>query len=295
MGRMLMNEASHYLLNLARRMAQNYVALTRPEAIMVTGSVAQGQADFYSDLDMTLYYSALPSEDELELAHKKSGGGPRLWTLGSRDEGVLVEAFPVEEVECQLGHSTIATWEREMSQILEQLDIDSPLQKALYGMLICIPLHGESLIRHWKTQIADYPTPLAQAMVEKHLDFFPLWSMSRGLTYRDADLWMHQVLVETLHNILGVLSGLNHLYYSPFQFKHMDAFISQMAIAPPDLSSRLKHLLRIQPVDFIPQLRELVSETVALVELHLPAVNTSKARQQLSKCERPWTIQSNTP
>jgi hypothetical protein len=34
--------------------------------------------------------------------------------------------------------------------------------------------YGKSLIQEWKQKIADYPDTLAQAMVKKYLNFFPI-------------------------------------------------------------------------------------------------------------------------
>ena len=48
-----MNQASQYLLALARRNARAYAAIPRAKAVMVTGSVAEGESDCYSDIDMT--------------------------------------------------------------------------------------------------------------------------------------------------------------------------------------------------------------------------------------------------
>jgi predicted nucleotidyltransferase len=59
------SEASHFLLALARRNAQVYAAHPNTRAILVTGSAAEGVSDFYSDLDMILYYEKLPTAEDL--------------------------------------------------------------------------------------------------------------------------------------------------------------------------------------------------------------------------------------
>ncbi len=85
-----MTPESEYLLNLARRNLQPYLNIPQLRAAMVTGSAALGQADRYSDIDMTLYYDALPAEEELTTARLSNGGSERLWLIGDRETGDIV-------------------------------------------------------------------------------------------------------------------------------------------------------------------------------------------------------------
>ena len=50
------------LRDLADRLAALAVEHTGPQAILLTGSVARGDADEYSDVDLIVYYDALPDE-----------------------------------------------------------------------------------------------------------------------------------------------------------------------------------------------------------------------------------------
>lgn len=61
----LMNQASQYLLSLAKQKIKPYVANSQAKAAMITGSTATGQADFYSDVEMFIYYEQLPPKEEL--------------------------------------------------------------------------------------------------------------------------------------------------------------------------------------------------------------------------------------
>ena len=160
-------------------------------------------------------------------------------------------------------------------------------------MLDCIPVYGEELISQWKKQIADYPDELARAMVVQHLDFFPIWGRRKLLANRDTTLFQHQIRLEAGQNIIGVLSGLNRLYYSSFQFKRMKQFIEQMNIAPENLYVRLESIYHQEPLAVASQLKELVTETIELVELHMPEIDTSKVRQQLNCQQHTWQLIEN--
>ena len=278
-----MNQASQYLLALAKNKIQAYTSHSEAKAAMVTGSTATGQADVYSDVEMFIYYDRLPSIDELQLARQQNNGSEPIRVLGNYEEGFWGEFYFIDGIEFQIGNMTIEFWERDMAKVLQELDVISPAQKALSGMLDCVPLYGEELISQWKNRIADYPDELAKAMVAKHLDFFAIWAVRERLATRDTTLFQHQIRLEIGQNILGVLAGLNRLYYSTFQFKRMKQFIEQMNIAPENLYARLESIYHREPVAVASQLKELVAETVKLVELHLPEINTSKVRQQLNR------------
>lgn len=112
--------------------------------------------------------------------------------------------------------------------------------------------------------------------------------MQSKLTKRDTTLWYYQILVESAQNILGVLSGLNRLYYSTFQFKRMGRFVEQMKIAPENLASRLEGLFYHEAFIAVNELEALVRETVELVEIHMPQVNTDEAKRKLGWRQRPW-------
>ncbi len=289
-----MNQASQYLLALAKRNIKAYIANPKVKAAMVTGSVALGISDCYSDIDMSIYYSEeLPSSEELEAARQQNQSSELLWVMGDRSTGAFAEGYLVRGVECQFGHVTIARWEKDMNDILAGLNVTSPLQKALSGVLICIPLYGEALIEKWQRKIADYPDVLAKAMVNKHLNFFALWACQELLAVRDTTLFQHQIILEAGQNILGVLAGLNRLYYSTFQIKRMGQFIEKMNIAPKNLYDRLESLYRQKPLSAAGQLKELVAETVELVELHVPEIDTSQVRRSLARQQRIWTPQPN--
>ena len=281
------NEASHYLLTLAKRNAQTYSALPGTKAIILVGSAAEGVSDYYSDIDMCIFYDALPSEEALLTACQQNQGSNRqLFREPGQDS--CMEIYHVTGVECQFVHTTIAAWERDMATVLEQLDVASPLQKALSGMLEAIPLYGEALVQQWQGTLSHYPDALAQAMVKHYLAIVPVWGIQERMQPRDATIWLNQLLVEASYHLLGILAGLNHLYYTSFQFKRMHHFIAQMEIAPPDLATRLEALFHSDIAIAATQLEKLVQEVVALVEQHMPEVDVSSLRNKIGWRQQSW-------
>lgn len=284
-----MSQQSDYLVALARRIVQPYTQLPTLKAAMVTGSAAKGLADTYSDLDLTFYYAAeLPAEAALVAIRQQHGAAERKWLLGDRAENSFAEAYDWHGIEVQIGHTTLDVWEASIDKVLLALDCDSPLQKAMEGTLACQALYGEAYIAQWKARLAAYPPALAEAMVKKHLAFFPIWGLEPHFRTRDATVWYYQVLVEAAQNIVGVLAGLNRLYFTTFQFKRMQRFLHQMEIAPADLALRLERLFQSERQTALVELEALVAETVTLVETYMPTIDTTKAKRRLGWRQQPW-------
>jgi hypothetical protein len=285
-----MTPESEYLIDLARRNLRPYLNLPQIRAALITGSAALGVSDRYSDIDMMIYYDALPNDDELTAARLQNNGD-ELWRVDNRAEGELLEAYRVQGVECQIAHATITAWERDMAIVLEQHDVNTPLHKALSGTLEGIALLGAELVDTWKAKIADYPPALAQAMVEQHLQFFPLWNLQEPLAARDAVLWRYQILTEAAYNLLAILAGLNRLYFTSFQFKRLHHFAAQLPIKPADFAARLDRLFSTPPTEAALDLKALIIETLDLVVQHMPQVDVTGMRQRLDRRRLPWQIQ----
>ncbi|MEZ4639354.1 MAG: hypothetical protein R2856_31070 [Caldilineaceae bacterium] len=177
--------ASQELFALSRRVAAPYTDLPAARAAMVTGSVAKGISDYFSDVDMSIFYEDwLPDEETLTAIRSELGGSERKWMSGSREEGGFAEAFDLDGVEVQVIHTTLATWEATMAELQVNLKVDTPLAKALEGILICRPLYGDEIIERWRAQAADFPDALAEAMVKHYMKFFPAWGLAGYLDGR---------------------------------------------------------------------------------------------------------------
>jgi len=282
------SESDRFLQALTRRNAAAYLLGTRPDAILLTGSAATGHSDFYSDLDLILYYHDLPSADMARYVCDRLGGS-QFAPLGQRTENGFADHYFLHGVECQVAHTPIRRWEEDMSKVLDQSDVTPHLQKAMQGLVEGVPLHGESLINKWKERATHYPDSLAQAVIEHHADFVPMWKIRDQMIARDARLWLSQVCVETAYNILGVLAGLNRVYYSTFQFKRMRELVEKMRFTPPNLADRIDNLFNGDLRGALDDLWLLVRETMSLVRTHAPDVPTDPRWLEPNDQKQPWT------
>ncbi len=281
-----MQDTDGRLLALARRVAGVYMASEKARASAVLGSVSRRQSDTVSDIDLAIYYATMPTEDEIAAGRDALGGANWLRIFTSAD--ALADSFTVDGVECQVIHCTVAQFDADLGAVLDGHDTEHEKHAVVGGILDALPLFGAEVIAGWQARAAVYPDALAEAVVRDHLRFWPYQVLERRIVPRDAPLFLHKALLDNAKNLLAVLSGLNRLY-PHLEFKRLDAYAARMPIAPPHLAARLKRALHAEPLVAIATLRALIEETLALVERHMPAVDTTEARRRFTQPPRGLT------
>ena len=130
-----MSSPTQRLLKIAQRNAALYVEHTRPRAVLIVGSVAEGLADEYSDIDMIVYHDEMPSDEQRERVRAQLEAD-----LQQRSD--YGETLFVERVECQVGHFVVAEYERGLSTVLDDLEVDTRVHKWLMGVMSGRALYG---------------------------------------------------------------------------------------------------------------------------------------------------------
>ena len=256
---------------IARRVVDGLVARSDLKASLLTGSVAQGSADEHSDVDLLNYYLVLPPPGEFS-SWIEEAGGELIRDLGTPDEDGFLAAYLVDGVQVQTGAQTVGSIDRELERI-ESGDVDWTRAKLATGLLEGVPLHGAEIIDGWRARAA-YPESLRRREVEANLGVFPIWAVDEQLASRDAELFRRQMLVEGAFRLLAVLSAVNGLYFTTFQFKRAGAHIEHMRVKPQRLAERLDRVADGEPSEAAEELRKLTVETRTIVEAEMPGVDT---------------------
>ena len=274
----MVNEIAERLRNLAESLVALELEHTAPAAALLTGSVSTGEADEYSDVDLILYFAdALPDDAAIEAVRAAGGGGDAI-PIGPRTELAYAIQFPVERVQVQLAHETLASVEADIAKVLDELEVDTPLQKALEGLHTGLALHGAETIERFRTRAA-YSEDLQRAMIETFWRFSPLWYVADQLERRDAVVWRYEVMAQSAYNILGVLAGLNRVWFTTFQLKRMRKLIASFELAPPRLAERLEALFDPDAKAAVAELERLVGETRELVRERFPDLELPLPRE----------------
>ncbi|MCL5999717.1 MAG: nucleotidyltransferase domain-containing protein [Chloroflexi bacterium] len=265
----------------ARHITTVYRTNPKVRAIIVSGSVARGYADQYSDLEIGVFWETFPSDGERAALITRAGG--ELWSLTSAGKGngeVVNEHYGLRSVGIDgishaglvmvdTKHATLDIVERCLVDIVERYDTSLSKQILLAAIEDGIPLYGQSIIETWQTRAKAYPLSLAIKMIQENLWCGP-WFIPQAYVDRDDQLVLYQHIVWMQQSILKILSGLNRRYYRSAEHKWMDATIAGFALKPIDLATRMKQVFHTAPHDGMKQMLALVYETIDLVEQHCP-------------------------
>jgi len=283
------NAETEYLRALAGRVVEATASRIPIRAALLAGSAARGNADRFSDIDLLFYVDEVPTSEAITQVGEAVGGIEPLKRHEPTDHW-NGEEFRLDGVRTEISFTTVEHIEWELDQLLDELDdIASPSQKLLSGLAEGLPLYGEPLIELWQKRLRDYPEPFRREMIVRHWNFFPLWYYGEAMARRDSELWRLDVLLEGAFNLLGVLAGLNRLYFARFELKRTRDLAAKMELAPPSLADRIEALFRLSPHEAAQSFGVLVEETRQLVahelpDLELPLPFPPGTRQQ------PWSL-----
>jgi predicted nucleotidyltransferase len=242
-----MNAETEHLRALAERVVQATTSRISVQAALLAGSAGRGNADRFSDLDLLFYVDEVPTDEAIAQVREAVGGIEPLKRHES-SEYANGEEFQLDGVRTEVSFTTVERIEWQLGQLLDELeDIASPRQKFLSGLLEGLPVYGEPLIEQWQTRLRDYPEHFRREMIQRRWNFFPLWYYGEAMALRDSELWRLDVLLEGAFNLLGVLAGLNRLYFARFELKRTGDLVTKMALAPPRLADRIESLFRLPP------------------------------------------------
>ena len=276
-----MNKASQWRLEAARQVAAHYRCHSSVRAIIVSGSVARGCADRWSDVEIGIFWDALPSRTALHALVQAAGG--TAWELDPFVEGedVQYEEYVVGPLKIDLRHMTIAGMETELAAVVDRAEPSGDRQEIVSAVVHGIPLAGAPQVAAWQTRAASYPDELSLTMIRNALSLPPWWSVPMLAARGDWHL-VAGALQQASERILSVLLGLNRLYHPGS--KWLARTLAEMPVAPPDLYTRLMRALRSEPDAGAEQMRLLIEESFDLIAQQRPDIDLTAERAAFRYC-----------
>jgi hypothetical protein len=255
---------------IARRVVGELARRTDLRATLLAGSVALGISDEHSDIDLLNFYDALPDQTTFDAALRDVGAELKGQISPPGPDG-FVARYDIQGIELQTGGELISFIEQRLDRIAAG-DVDWIVAKAAMGMQEGIAVYGEALVARWKARAA-YPENLRRREVEKNLRVFPIWKIDDHLAARDAELFRRQMLVEGAFRVVSVLSAVNRVYFSTFQFKRAAAHFEQLKLKPQRLAERIDAVANADPSSAAAELGRLVEETKSIVCKEMPDID----------------------
>ena len=249
----------------------------RVEAIIVVGSLAHGQVDQVSDIDIMLYINEYFSDEEikeLQEQAKASGGG----VYGANPEHGFGIWPCIDGVKVDLGFNMIPNMEELIDEVLKNHTLDNDMHLIVRGIRNSSTLYGHEFIARWKERMNNFPEELARKMVQEHLRVSPLWVTRDMCAKRNEHVWFPERALEYITRSLWVLCGLNRQYY-PGKVKGFRNVASGLTIVPENYIERTESVFSNTPIDATDILKELVLDVYNLVDTHMPKIKTTDARK----------------
>lgn len=261
---------------LARHVANAHADLPGMRAALLTGSTALGLADDASDLDVVLYYDSLPDLAALDSVRLFLGGERLLFAFGEPAEGSVAQSFLADGIKTDVAHVALSRWREDTADVLVRHNPDSPLQKALSGLMEGEALAGVEEIERLRGEAA-YPEGLALAVVAARLRFYPPWALREQAADRGDVVYFYELLTGEVENLLHVLCAVNRVYHYG-ETKHAAHLLARLPVVPEGCVEALPDLFRIPPSDACASLDRLIRAAFDIVERELPAADAGKAR-----------------
>lgn len=280
------NHATRWRFALAERIVAAYASNPNVVVAMIAGSVGRGTADRYSDIEVDVYYNRPPTEQERIAAVERCGG---VVEQLAEDDDEWEEQMLVGGFHASSSTFLVSTMERYLHEVVDQYQIAPSAQVRLFSLQNSVTIKGTEMVEQWRKRAAAYPQGLTEAMLHENLPFDGFWYAEEMLAARDDRLLLYRIFVRIGQQIIGALLGLNRIYMpTPDHLKWMDETIAALQIKPNDLSARLKHAFSIEPSAGVALLKELIGETLTLVETHLPNFDSQPYRANFERIRPVW-------
>lgn len=274
-------EGRAFRLALANRLAPIYAHHDGCAAVIVGGSVARGWSDERSDLELGIFWHAIPDEPERrKLAAYAEGHGCETFP-SDRDHGLVNDAYTVEGVKIDVVHATRASIDRTLDDAMVRLDPTLWKHEVVGTLMTGLPLAGAELLAAWLSR-AVHSRELARTMIRQHLVFGPR-AYLETLVIRGDFLLLREVLGRIERLLLGILMALNRVFTPSANGKWTPRIVASLTCAPPDFLERARRMWFLPDSEAIVAVHALIDETVALVDRMYPEVDTGPVRVRIAK------------
>lgn len=271
---------------MARAIAPVYAADPGVAAIIVGGSVAQGTADRFSDLELGIFWTAPPSEPRCAALATSAGATGRRTYPSAPGNTWWEEDFTRDGLKVDVLHATRADTERLLDDVTVRFDT-TQTKLVVTGVLAnAIPLAGTPLVNDWRNR-ATYPEGLAAEVIRAHLGFGPT-SYLRMLATRGDVLLLYDFFGQAARMLVAILQGLNRVYPPDTNLKWLRWSTERLTLAPERFSARCLDLFHTDPVSAVDALHDLILETLALIDQEIPGIETAPVRDRIVQRRLVW-------
>ena len=276
----MQNPHAKWRTEFARRLTTPLQTFEGVQAIVVAGSIARNYADEYSDVEIPIFWKTPPGDEirhEIVETLKASFLSP--YNGPACEDQLLIDGLQVD-----LWHITVSAQEAMLDAVLQANRSDLESLNAMDTIRCCVPLFGDEIVQAWKQRAKEYPQKLAEAIIRQHLDAFKIDQLSLSARRHDPTDFYAQ-LSQLQHEVFLVLLALNKEYFPTFKWMYRS--LESMRVKPVSVCERLRQAFTSSYQQAIADTKQILLETVELVEVRHPLPDLNAIRRRLSYVREP--------
>jgi predicted nucleotidyltransferase len=275
------NPHQAWRMALAQRLTDTLTRFDGVRAVVVAGSVGRGFADAYSDIELPIFWQ-YPPDDALRYSVIQSLDGELIFGY---DGPSKEDQLRIDGVQMDLWHVSLQDEEAVLRQVLEEYSLDLSASNALDTLRSCIPLYGQEIVQAWKERAQVYPNELAIRMVTAYIGSFNINDLSLAVR-REDPIGFHFHLTRQQQAVFLVLLALNRRYFPTFKWLYQT--LVDMPLKPAQVEQRMRAAYNLPKDEAVDQTRQILIETLHLVETHFPLIDTSQPHRRVTVVRPAW-------
>lgn len=262
-------------LEQARAVAERLRRFPGLLSISVGGSVGRGTADAWSDIEMPLFWEAQPPNAvRQEIAAVLGADSLNFSTRPAGEDNFIISGFQVD-----LWHIAVSEAEAIFEEVLVRHNPDLKLSNFIDTLHICRPFTGEPVLRRLQQMSQGYPPALAERVITAQLGQLRAKHLELYLIRQNPTL-LYGTITHLQQTIFLILLALNGSHFPAF--KWMYHRLAALPLKPANIEQRLRHTFACPPAEAIAETRQLIAETLALVNERLPHLDITATREDLA-------------
>jgi predicted nucleotidyltransferase len=272
---------SSWRIALAKEISNVICTIPGIKAIIIGGSVARGYADQFSDLEIPLFWSRVPSAAVrkslvamLKAEFLTPFDGP------AREDNISLKGFQID-----LWHNSVAFEERVIKNVLQNFDNNLGSSNFFDTIRTGIPLFGEEIVQHWKEKTQHYPRELAVKNITESMQNLTMGNKV-FLIVRNNPTMIYEWITSQQKQIFLILLALNQQHFPTYKWMYQT--LETMLLKPADTVKRFRDVYRRPFNEAIEDTNQMIDETVSIVSKYYPEIDLNFQAKQRFQERRPF-------
>jgi hypothetical protein len=210
-----MTPQSEARLAIAEQISPSYASRPDVKTVFAFGSVGNGFADDYSDLELGVIWEAPPESETLKSISTNVGG--ERWAYDGFHEQKLSygDAYIINGLVVECAHWTGTIMDGIIDDVMIRHDVSKNMlmyerQATAATLLRCIPLAGQVYLESLQSRVVNYPRALAIKMIEENLPVRSLDEFQMIAHRREIPLFQEHMCgrIRQIHTLIFALNSL---------------------------------------------------------------------------------------